>query len=198
LISFLLSDLDGVIRHFPVQRDGTIESTLGIPGGLVAKLAFTEDLLSQVTTGKISDSEWRWEITRRLALKVGENSALLAVSRWSESPGEIDTEILEIILAEGAKRKVCLLTNATDRLRVDLNTLGISRRFHRIFNSSEIGFAKPGVEVFDKVRLELGCTFQEMAFVDDAARNVEMARSLGIRSHQFLSGAGLKSFLREL
>jgi putative hydrolase of the HAD superfamily len=51
-IKVILTDLDGVIRHFPSQRDGAIEKRFGIPAGAIARIAFADGLLQQVMREK--------------------------------------------------------------------------------------------------------------------------------------------------
>jgi putative hydrolase of the HAD superfamily len=192
----ILTDLDGVIRHFPTQRDGEIETSLGLPRGIIAQAAFERGLLLKVTTGRITDRVWREEIRNKLATSFEPPLAEQAVARWSESPGHVDHEVLNFFLGLKAQVSLALLTNATDRLREDLSKLDIGKAFDKIFNSSELGLAKPDPGIFERVIAELGLDRASIFFVDDSAANVEVARHLGLAAHQFHSLRELKVALK--
>jgi len=51
----IITDLDGVIRHFPMERDNEIESRYKLPLGTIARIVFEPTRLNSVITGKISD-----------------------------------------------------------------------------------------------------------------------------------------------
>ncbi len=51
---------------------------------------------------------------------------------------------------------VSLITNATSRLPLELRQLGIDDEFDYIFNTSELGVAKPDPEVFRIIMNRVG------------------------------------------
>ncbi|MCZ7631233.1 MAG: HAD-IA family hydrolase [Microthrixaceae bacterium] len=63
--------------------------------------------------------------------------------------------------------------------------LGLTDEFDVIFNTAEIGIAKPDEAVFRHVASDLGTTPTRTAFVDDLAVNVEGAATVGMHSHRF-------------
>jgi putative hydrolase of the HAD superfamily len=106
-----------------------------------------------------------------------------AVEQWSESPGMLDSEVWAILLDCKPRARLALLTNATDRLKLDLSRLGIWDAFDSIFNSSEIGHAKPSPRTFEHVIKKLGCGQEQILFVDDSKSNV-VAGSNPLRAAQ--------------
>ncbi len=191
----ILSDLDGVIRHFPSQRDRAIETALGMPKSIIAQTAFEKDLLQKVTTGKISDEAWRAEIRMNLTVQFGSSVAERAEAGWSESSGEIDREVLNFFTGFKSNARLALLTNATSRLKQDLSRLGIWEEFDEIFNSSEIGFAKPDFQIFRHAVDALDCDKSEILFIDDSSTNVMAAQKFGLTAIHFKSLNELYSVL---
>ena len=176
----IVSDLDGVIRFFPRERDAALEAKFGLAAGSIARTAFEKTLLEKAITGGITDQAWRQEIGRRL----GKPEAAL---EWSAFPGRIEHHTLNFLRNHGPSVRLALLTNATDRLRADLTELGIWETFDSIFNSSAMGVAKPDAKVFSLVLNQLGCLASEVVFIDDALANVRAAQALGWRAHHFQS-----------
>ncbi len=74
---------------------------------------------------------------------------------------------------------VCALTNNTVGLARVLEKKKMMGVFDRIFNSAEIGFAKPDPRLFQHVLDELQTHAEACFFVDDNERNIEAARELG-------------------
>ncbi len=73
-IKAIVTDLDGVIRHFPAHRDGEIEQRYDLPLRAISKAAFDSSLLQLAITGKISDEEWRSQIQKNLLDKHGDRN----------------------------------------------------------------------------------------------------------------------------
>jgi putative hydrolase of the HAD superfamily len=158
-------------------------------------ICFEKELLSKVITGKISDSEWRTRVKEKLAISIGETLADELVYSWINSEAHIDNRVIEIYKQYLPEAKIVLTTNATSRLNQDLKNQGIDNKFDEIFNSSELGVAKPSHSFFNKVVSRLGVRIEDVIYIDDSIRNVESAGQLGIRSHQYKNYAQLEEFI---
>lgn len=188
----LLLDLDGVVRRWPPDQLAA-ERKHGLLPGAIHAVAFDAVLLDQAVTGRIDDDAWRRLVRERLSLQVGDAAAADAVALWSESPGEVDSEVLTLI--DEYALEVVLATNATSRLTDDLVRLGLADRFPRIANSAEVGAAKPDPAFFAAALDIAGAQATETLFVDDSATNVRAAAALGIRSHRYADPESLRRFL---
>lgn len=186
-IKYLLSDLDGVIRHFSAERDQEIERRYGLSPGALLGTAFEKNLLTRAITGKISDEDWRSEITAILEKVCSLELAKQAVGDWSAFPGKVDYRYLDYLVNQFPGLPVAVLTNGTSRLHRDLVTLGIADRFYKIFNSAEIGFCKPNPKVFNYVVEVLNCEPKEIFFIDDSLSHVTAAKELGMVAHHYRS-----------
>jgi putative hydrolase of the HAD superfamily len=194
-INVILTDLDGVIRHWNNESLHQKEVDNGLARGYLHSVCFERELLSKAVTGKISDSEWRIKVKDRLAIAIGERLADVLVHEWSNYEAIIDNRVIEIYRQYIPGAKLVLTTNATSRLDQDLKSQGIDDRFDEVFNSSELGVAKPSHNFYKKVVSKLGVRIEEVIYIDDSLINVEAAELLGIRSHQYKDHAQLEAFL---
>jgi FMN phosphatase YigB (HAD superfamily) len=192
-VKFILTDLDGVVRHFPVERDARIEKQYGLPEGSLHAAAFGKELLSKAITGVISDEAWREEITLAISKFVSPEVAALAVREWGDFPGEVDHTYLKHLETVFPNIPVAVLTNGTSRLNRDLAALGIQDRFFKVFNSAEIGFFKPDPRLFQHVIESLNCKPEEIFFIDDSFSHVQGALALGMKVHHYHSFEGFRN-----
>lgn len=191
-IKYLLSDLDGVIRHFSSDRDQEIEQRCGLSSGTLLGTAFEKNLLTRAITGVISDEAWRDEIIEVLSKTYTQNLATQAVKEWSAFPGKVDYQYLQYLELKFQGLPVVVLTNGTSRLHQDLKTLGIADRFFKVFNSAEIGFCKPDKKVYAHVIKALNCKPSEILFIDDSLSHVKAANELGMAVHHYRSLEGFR------
>jgi len=195
-VAVLLIDLDGVLRLWPNAH--SCEEEHGLPSGSISRAAFAAPLLEQAITGRITDREWRDEVSRQLSVAYPEARAPEAVEAWSAPFGSVNAEVLEMVAAARKHCAVGLVSNATDRLTKDLAALGLAAHLDFVVNSSDIGFPKPRPEIFVHALARTGSRPEATVFVDDTAPNVAAACALGIRSHHFTSAAGLCVFLQSV
>jgi len=59
--------------------------------------------------------------------------------------------------------------------------LGLNNLFENVYVSSEIGFAKPDKRAFQYVLKQTGVTADKAIMVDDSARNIDSAKTIGIQ-----------------
>ncbi len=184
LIDVLLLDLDGVVRHCDPTATEAIERKCGLPPGKLHETAFEPRLLQSVVTGAISRADW----VDRVAATVGP----VAATAWATQRPTVDREVLTLVRklrVDGVR--VGLLTNGTDRVGAELAELRIADDFDEVFNSAEIGVAKPDLRVFMHVLRMLDVPRSSVLFLDDAAANVRGASAMGMRAHLFTSASDL-------
>lgn len=195
----VIFDLDGVIRDWNDEEIAELETSFGLPAGAILQVGFGSDLGPLATTGQLTYRDWMDEIRRRVLAEYG-TSVTGALDEWEANIGRVDTEMLAVLRATRERCTVAVLSNGTTRLRRDLHALDLIDEFDVIFNTAEIGIAKPDPAVFRHVLGELEVAAGDALFIDDLLENVEGARSVGIRAHQhvardstveFLSGADL-------
>jgi putative hydrolase of the HAD superfamily len=171
-----LFDLDGVVRHHAPSSDALTELAFG-----------PESLVHAAVVGGCSWEEWR----DSLAATAGAEAAgaffdLAAVA--------VDDDVLAVVRALRARGVVvALVSNATSRLAAELDHHGLTREFDHVFNSSELGVAKPDPRVFELVCERMGVAPADCFFVDDRPENVAAATALGLDAHLFTGAPHLLS-----
>jgi putative hydrolase of the HAD superfamily len=187
-------DLDGVIRHWNDDELDLIEAACGLPPRIILETGFAGDLGPACMTGRLSYREWMDEIRRRVIDDFGDG-AVPALDAWERNVGVVDPDAIELLRDVRSQVTVALLSNGTTRLRRDLHVLGIDAEFDVIFNTAELGVAKPAPEVFAMACAELGVDAGATAFVDDLHENVDGARTAGLTAHVHVDLASTSDFL---
>ncbi len=195
--STFLIDLDGVLRLWPKEYSA-LEQAHNLPPGSIGATAFDPTLLMLAITGRITDQQWRSEVRSRLAASYPSSQAEEGVTAWSTPAGSVHQEVLHLVIRVRNHCRVGLVTNATDRLPRDLEDLQLAEHLDFVVNSSEVGFAKPSPEIFERALVIAGVQPQEAVFVDDTPSNVSAAVALGIQAHHFTSVASLSTFMHSL
>ncbi len=192
----LLIDLDGVIRRWDWLPQGSIEERFGLPAGAVAGAAFEPALLDEAVLGRITDEEWRRGTVARLAETYRLETAMAAVAAWSAPAGVVDWAVLDLVRQARRRAQVCLVTNASTRLEVDLERLGILEAFDAIVNSSRVGARKPDARIFEAALAAADVAAAHALYVDDKPGFVAAAQGLGLRGHVFTGVQSLRDALR--
>lgn len=196
MIKAVLTDLDGVVRSWDPDIVKQAEIAAGLPRDALLNTAFEPDLLLRATTGRITDECWRSEVAERLRLRYPAADARKAVRLWSRSPGDINTDVLDLLLRCRDSASLVLITNATTRLDSDLKRLGIGPAFDHVVNSSSVGHVKPHPGIFNTALDVLGIEADEAFFIDDRADNVNAAAELGMVGHHYTTIERLKRALK--
>lgn len=190
MIRAVVFDLDGVLRHFDPAHVTEIENRHALPEGSIQQAAFAPELLAPVITGRTSRADW----VRRVGEQLGNPRA---AAEWGRHPSEPDAEMLALcdeLRASGIR--TAILTNGTDTIPAELQESGIDAHVDAVFNSAEIGVAKPDPRVFRHVLEALGLEPAEVFFTDDSASKLTGAQALGMHTHHYTGADGLRTALQ--
>ena len=190
-------DLDGVLRHWNDDLLDEVELAHGLPSRTIMSVAFGRELGRLAVTGILPYTEWMTEVRARIATAHG-TDCLGALDAWEANVGTVDTEMLGVLRSLRRSTRVALLSNGTTRLRRDLHVLDLLDEFDVVFNTAELGVAKPDPVVFRTVLDALDLRPDEAAFVDDMPENVAGAAAVGLHAHRHTSPTTTAAFLRGL
>jgi len=190
----VIFDLDGVIRDWNESEISEVEVAYGLDPGTILSVGFGTDLGRAAMTGEIDYRTWMNAIRKQVISQHG-TEASGALDAWEANVGLVNLQMLQVLRSVRSEATVALLSNGTTRLRRDLAVLDLTDEFDAIFNTAEIGIAKPDPAVFNHVLAELETTPAETLFIDDLEMNVSAARSLGIGAHQHLAAESTVEFL---
>ncbi|GIF18601.1 putative hydrolase of the HAD superfamily [Actinoplanes tereljensis] len=180
----LLIDLDGVLRRWDPAPMIAVELEYGLKPAALLETAMSWDIYRPAVAGEITDAEWMRLVAERLP--IDPERAAAAVAEWQSDRGEVDPDALAFIRAVRAGgRKVGLATNATDRLRPDLDALGLTDEVDVVISSWEQKLHKPAPEFFHRACELIGFAPKHVLFVDDDNRAVLGARAAGLPAYRW-------------
>lgn len=186
MITTVFSDLDGVLRHWDSSPLHAAEVSHGLNKGLVFQTAFDARLLNPVITGKVSHSDWCEQIKSSLTAHTTAEIAAGLVKTWESSSFIIDNELIVGIKRLFPNARLAIVTNGTSRLSEHLEGHDLDKHFDFIFNSSDIGHAKPSPEFYMTALDATQANANDSVFIDDSASNVAAAKELGFQGIHFL------------
>lgn len=190
-------DVDGVLRHWDVGELASAESSLGLPAGSLAAVAFEPALMHRVLTGAITDEAWRLEVGGAAADAHGVEAAAVA-ALWAGVGWSIDAHVVDLLAevrAAGLVRRTALFSNATDRLEVDLETAKLHDATDVVVNSARLGLAKPDADAYLAMAEQVGLPPGQLLFVDDRPENVRGAIAAGVPAVRFTGAPRLRAVL---
>ena len=191
----LLIDLDGVLRRWDPAPMIAVEVEYGLKPAALLETAMSWDIYRPAIAGELTDAQWMGLVADRLPLEPAEAQA--AVTRWQTDRGAVDPEALAFVRElRAAGIPVGLATNATDRLRDDLATLGLTGEVDVVASSWELKTHKPTPEFFQRACQLVGVAPKQALFVDDDDRVVRGARAAGLSAYRW-SGPQHVPYLRK-
>lgn len=189
-IEAVVFDLDGVVRHFDQDHIDQVERDHQLGPGELLQAAFDPNLLKQVTTGRITRAQWGERVGERI-------DSHPAARAWLADHGEVDSDLLGVVDALRSRGlTTALFTNGTDTIPDEMVALGLIKHFDRIFNTAEIGIAKPDRDAFEHVCNELAVLPTNVFFTDDSPAHVAGALEVGMIARHYEGVETLKLDLR--
>lgn len=196
MIRTLFFDLGNVIVS--VNKKLAIQNIAQLPGmslDLVHKIAGSR-LEIDFEKGLISINDYFTALHKEYNLPCQITVDTL-IDIWQD-PFEPIPEVCELIPILKKQVKLILLSNTNDlHIRAVRKKTGILDEFDDLVLSYKVNSRKPEEAIYRTALSVSGHRPEECLFVDDLIENVEAARRIGIRSHQFTSIRGLYSFLKQ-
>lgn len=98
----------------------------------------------------------------------------------------IDIRMVELIKELKEKYTIVMMSNQIDDwLEGEIDKYNLRDKFDYFLNSYQVGLKKPDPRIFELVIQKTGSSFEECLFIDDAFKNVDLAKKLGIQVIQF-------------
>ncbi|MEV1173198.1 HAD-IA family hydrolase [Nonomuraea sp. NPDC049784] len=170
----VLSDLDGVLRHFDHAAQADIEARYGLP---LMKTALDPELIMPPTLGQVTEEQWLESIVVALG---GDERARQAVTEFAGIRYWVDEEVRALLARAQQHVPVVIVTNAMDRLEEQLDLLGLTHFADDVVSSARVGVAKPDRRIYEIAAERAGVEPERCLFVDDRLPNVDAARALGM------------------
>ncbi|TDC96173.1 HAD family hydrolase [Nonomuraea deserti] len=185
----VLSDLDGVLRHFDHAAQADIEARYGLP---LMKTAFDPALIMPPTLGHVTETQWAESIAVALG---GDERARQAVGEFMKIRFWVDEEVRALLSRARQEVPVVIVTNAMDTLEQHLDLLGLTGFADDVVSSARVGVAKPDRRIYEIAAERAGAEPGRCLFVDDRLQNVEAARALGMTAVHYRTYQDLAAVL---
>lgn len=178
-LTTVLLDLDGVVRHFDPRHVADVEARHGLAAGALRTASFAPEIIEPVITGKVTRHEW----VRQVGTLVDNHSA---AAEWMSHRGYVDAAMIDLVTDLRSRGTVvAILTNGTDSIPDEMSELGLVKHFDAIFNTAEIGYAKPDVRAFQAACDGLDVPASSVFFADDSPSKLAGAIELGMTARHF-------------
>lgn len=195
-VEALLFDLGKVLVdfNFELGMDLFVSRTT-IPREHFEKVIWDVNWIRPYERGEISSADYLRYLCEMGTLK-------MELEEFHESWSAVflpDLIVPERLLASLKQRYPLILVSNTNESHADF----ISRKY-RVFDyfdhkilSHEVGSLKPDRKIYEAAIAAAGKPPEALFFADDREENVEAARQMGIRAHQFTTVASLLEAFRE-
>jgi len=195
MIKAVITDFDGVIRHWNGDGIAQVEHECKLPEGTLSAYRFTPDILQPAITGKIPFEGWAKLVYQRIEKRYGLGIAERFSDAWLACSYKIDHDLIAQYRSLFPEARIALATNATSRLPSEMANANLDGLFDCVYNSSAMGVAKPSLQYFQAVLMSMGLSAKDVIFIDDSLDNVMAARKIGIESFHFESRSQIKESL---
>ena len=179
----LAVDLGGVV--FLPAADGdpwtALGDRLGVPPDRVRTALWHSEDVESANVGRLGAEDY----AARAADRLGVSAAAVLAAIERVYAGRLNQPLVAYLRAAAPTTTLAAVTNNWSFLDRLLASHGIADLFDIVINSSDVGHCKPSLAFFRILLERLGCKPEEVVFVDDDARNVAAARSLGLRTVHF-------------
>ena len=175
----LIFDFGGVINNMRWDVARELEERHGLERKSILRSLYDSDEWRAVETGRGDIEQWRRAAHGRLEAAAGKELPPL-FQQWYETQHPI-RENIDLIKALRPPYKISILSNADlsleDRIR---NGMDIYHLFDDVISSAVVGMAKPDHRIYRLAAERLELPVEECLFIDDAERNVDAAREVGM------------------
>lgn len=195
----LIFDYGGVISNMRWEVAHELEEQHGLERNTIFRTLYDSDEWREVQTGRGDVEAWHEAAHRRLEEAAGKALPPLH-EQWRQS-WHLIQENLDLIAALKPSYRIGILSNADTTLEERIRDgLGIYHLFDTVVSSAVVGVAKPDHRVYRLAAERLGLPVEECLFIDDAERNVEAAREVGMAAvhYRVHRGDDLAAQLAEL
>jgi putative hydrolase of the HAD superfamily len=192
MIKSIVFDVGGVLVRTEDQTGRRLlEERLELKERNIDWLVFDSPEAAACTLGEIeADDVWQ-AVGERLGLSEDEITEFIELF-WQ---GDVfDQQLFNFLVSLQPDYITGILSNAWKDARENFSSrYGIveGENVDHVLVSCELGMAKPDIAIYHHLRETMGVDFNEILFVDDFSKNIEVAKALGIVTIHYHTGINL-------
>lgn len=184
----IVFDLGGVILTLNMEQAYQAFERIGMKDARQRLNAYVQTgLFADLEAGRSTIEEFRAGLSRMAGRPLSTQDCYEAVHAYVSHVPQKNLPLLQRLRQEGYQ--VCLLSNTNPLMMqwvespaFDGQGHPVSYYFDRLYLSYEMGIMKPAPEIFKMMLEGQQAKPEETLFIDDSAKNCEVAESLGIRT----------------
>lgn len=117
---------------------------------------------------------------------------------YNPQKGELDKDVISLLVELREKGiPIYLFTNIlTKRLKLFEDQFHFEQYFDGVISGDM--YLKPEPEAFEKLEEITGSNFEDMIFIDDSTKNIEVGKSFGIKGIVFVGAEDLRGEIKGL
>lgn len=183
----LLFDFGGVIIN--IDYNLTLAAMRRHGSSIEFSQAAQAELFDLLETGRLSPEEFREGLRRHYQLTATDAELDAA---WNAMLLDVPAERLALIAELRAQGHQTALLSNTNHIHIEeINRRlreqygfehGIADALDQVFYSQQVGWRKPGEEIFRHALQQMNWKAEETLFIEDSPQHIETARRLGLRT----------------
>ncbi|MEM0149330.1 MAG: HAD family phosphatase [Candidatus Micrarchaeaceae archaeon] len=182
MIKLIIFDVGGVLVDFSEQEYAAyISPKLGIKRSEFIKVL--KPMIAKMEVGEMRLSE----MSKELASCFGIAESKFEFTDAFEKIAKPNQNVINVAKKLSKRYKVVLLTNVSFPRYLPMKHMFLDRLGFKTFASCYLRMAKPSPKLYRYVLKKMHAKAGEALFIDNNAKNVEGARSIGIKSIKFIS-----------
>lgn len=179
-ITTILFDLGGVL----IQLHGTPFKPAWLPDGLADEGVWPQWLRSEAVrlfeTGHIDSDEFVQRFIDEAGLQVGHNEFVEHFMQW---PARLFPGVEEMLIELGKTYRLAALSNSNAlHWPMLMQEMRLQTYIPDCISSHQIRVMKPDRQAFEAVVQQLNLLPENVLFLDDLQRSIDMARALGMQA----------------
>lgn len=195
MIKAILFDADGVAIAPHPYFSKRLQDEFGISTDKVSP--FFKGEFKLCTIGKADLKE---EVSKYFPAWGWNKSVAELLDIWFSGEKAIDEAVLKIVDELRFKGIKCCLVSDNEKYRSQyaLNEMGLEKRFDKTFFSCDLNHTKSEPEFFEKVIADIKIRPEEILYLDDDPKNVQVAKVQGIDARVYENIGSLQNVVQGL
>ncbi len=203
-IDFLLFDLGFVIIHIDYAFSiNELKKNLPADKWNLASELYAAPFHKEFERGAMDATDFRENVREFFGMPWSDE---LIDRLWNSLLIEFPPERVKLIKALGKKYRTGILSNTNSihieavnkMLQRDTDESDIADIVDHVFLSHEMGFSKPGADIYKKVISEIGVDAEKVLFFDDVEENLTGAKEVGLQTFHVNNTDALIRFFKDV
>lgn len=189
-------DFGGVLTYSAFDGVAAYGRTMGLPDDALVPYFRDDPMMARLEVGEISSREYFRYVCVEAEKAYGHRIDLRALAVAAAEGERLNPAMIALVEELGRRGPVALVTNNV--ADAGWRATFPYHLFTVVIDSSELGVRKPDPRIYAELLRRLDRPAEQVAFVDDLARNTDAAAALGLRPVLFTGLDACRAELEQL